>query len=616
MGLTATYVDIDTLTVSGDYTADFVVNRKIRADCGADGYKYCVVLSSSYAVPNTTVNLTAASDDLTANLTEVDWSVVKPGATGNIPLHAHTDENTGKQLDHGAALTGLGDDDHSIYALLAGRAGGQTLYGGNAANEVITIEPTSHATKTTAYVLLAPSGGAVGIGTTGPGDYYQSKLVIEDTANPTGLTIRSGTSSTVGIFFADGNSELDRYMGAIRYDHSTDALTIWTKYSTGGNVIFNPVGNVGIGTVFATGAPADRLTVAGGSATIYNTATLGSEKVSNGAFTTVPDAAWTWGTGWAHDTTNLEADHTAGNTAALEQGVSAVAGEIYQVVFTVKNRTAGSVTSQVGGVNGAAVSSNTTSTQQIRATGTGNLKFTPSSDFDGSIDDVSVKLIMGGDLKLAGLLTGGGTSGVKVTAGGNVGIGTTGPQGILEVSQSGTQRIIIRNPSETLSYDSMIGFYTGSGSPASSNLVGSINGIITQADPSALKSALDFWVNQGDSALRAMRMDSSGNVGIGTTDQFGGGAKVIGIVNAGTVPTTNPTGGGILYAEGGAGKWRGSSGTVTTFGPAEPHCPICGSDFVLEYKNPKWGHLIICMRCLAEELGKRSWIHFKEEEHA
>ena len=38
--------------------------------------------------------------------------------------------------------------------------------------------------------------------------------------------------------------------------------------------------------------------------------------------------------------------------------------------------------------------------------------------------------------------------------------------------------------------------------------------------------------------------------------------------NAQTVPTTNPSGGGILYAEAGALKWRGSSGTVTTIAVA------------------------------------------------
>lgn len=54
------------------------------------------------------------------------------------------------------------------------------------------------------------------------------------------------------------------------------------------------------------------------------------------------------------------------------------------------------------------------------------------------------------------------------------------------------------------------------------------------------------------------------NVGVGTTTQFGSGSGVVGIVNATTVPTTNPTGGGVLYVEAGALKYRGSSGTVTT----------------------------------------------------
>ena len=57
---------------------------------------------------------------------------------------------------------------------------------------------------------------------------------------------------------------------------------------------------------------------------------------------------------------------------------------------------------------------------------------------------------------------------------------------------------------------------------------------------------------------------STGNVGIGTNSGFGTGSLVIGIANATVVPSTNPSGGGVLYAEGGALKWRGSGGTTTT----------------------------------------------------
>ena len=44
--------------------------------------------------------------------------------------------------------------------------------------------------------------------------------------------------------------------------------------------------------------------------------------------------------------------------------------------------------------------------------------------------------------------------------------------------------------------------------------------------------------------------------------------KTIGIKNAGTVPTTNPSGGGVQYSEAGALKWRGSSGSVTVIANA------------------------------------------------
>lgn len=68
-------------------------------------------------------------------------------------------------------------------------------------------------------------------------------------------------------------------------------------------------------------------------------------------------------------------------------------------------------------------------------------------------------------------------------------------------------------------------------------------------------------------AAERLRVDVAGNIGVNGTS-FGSGAKVMFIANAGTVPSTNPTGGGILYVESGALKYRGSSGTVTVLGAA------------------------------------------------
>jgi hypothetical protein len=60
--------------------------------------------------------------------------------------------NPDTEIDHGE-LSGLADDDHAQYALLAGRAGGQSLTGGTAASENLTLASTTNATK--GFVVFA-----------------------------------------------------------------------------------------------------------------------------------------------------------------------------------------------------------------------------------------------------------------------------------------------------------------------------------------------------------------------------------------------------------------------------------------------------------------------------
>lgn len=67
--------------------------------------------------------------------------------------------------------------------------------------------------------------------------------------------------------------------------------------------------------------------------------------------------------------------------------------------------------------------------------------------------------------------------------------------------------------------------------------------------------------------IERMRINSDGNIGIGTS-LFGTSAqKVIALGNA-TAPTSSPTGVGQLYVENGELKFRGGNGTVTTIAPA------------------------------------------------
>ena len=66
---------------------------------------------------------------------------------------------------------------------------------------------------------------------------------------------------------------------------------------------------------------------------------------------------------------------------------------------------------------------------------------------------------------------------------------------------------------------------------------------------------------------QAMTLDTSGNLLVGMTTAATSSAKTLHLANA-TVPTANPSGGGVLYVESGALKYRGSSGTVTTIANA------------------------------------------------
>ena len=69
--------------------------------------------------------------------------------------------------------------DTTLFALLAGRAGGQTLIGGTAASENLTLQSTAHATKgkivfgTSAY---DEANNRLGIGTTSPATLFHLSL--------------------------------------------------------------------------------------------------------------------------------------------------------------------------------------------------------------------------------------------------------------------------------------------------------------------------------------------------------------------------------------------------------------------------------------------------------
>jgi hypothetical protein len=112
--------------------------------------------------------------------------------------------------------------------------------------------------------------------------------------------------------------------------------------------------------------------------------------------------------------------------------------------------------------------------------------------------------------------------------------------------------------------------FGGRGTTASTNAVsyGHIAGRKENGTSANFAGYLQFGTSDSASDItERMRLDSSGNLGLGVTSFGTSAQKVIGIAD-GTAPTTSPAGMGQLYVEGGALKYRGSSGTVTTIANA------------------------------------------------
>ena len=91
------------------------------------------------------------------------------------------------------------------------------------------------------------SSGLVGIGSASPSSYYSNAndLVLASNGH-TGITIKTGTAYTGWLVFADGTASGDNTRGGISYDHNNNNMKF--RVNNDAKVTIDSSGNLGVGT--------------------------------------------------------------------------------------------------------------------------------------------------------------------------------------------------------------------------------------------------------------------------------------------------------------------------------------------------------------------------------
>lgn len=206
------------LTITGNATTDtvdFSANVAFFSELAQDAVGTILTDSTtihftySDAIPSITANIIAGS---VANISLADMvqATIKGRASGagtGSPQDltaAQIAAIVGTAIDHNTLTSLTVGDVHTQYAFLAGRSGGQSLRGGTAASNNLTLSSTSNATK---GKILLGSGSAfnetlnlLGIGVTNP----TSALDIAGDGSITGL-IQVNTDRNSGTIIFHGN---------------------------------------------------------------------------------------------------------------------------------------------------------------------------------------------------------------------------------------------------------------------------------------------------------------------------------------------------------------------------------------------------------------------------
>ena len=407
-----------------------------------------------------------------------------------------------------------------------------------------------------AFTTLSASSTTTLNGTSIPAS--KTLVTLDDTQILTNKTLTSPIISSISN------------TGALTLPTSTDTLvgrattdTLTNKTISGSSNTLSDIGNSSLTNSSITiGSSPVSLggTLSSVSGLSINSSAIGASTPSTGAFTTLSvsnaisltgsagtsgQVLTSAGAGSAPTWTTIT---SSGGTVTSVSGTGTVSGLTLSGTVTTSGSLTLGGTLDLSAYNAAGAFTTLSASSTVSGTGFSTYLASPPA-----IGGTAAAAVSSTNLSYTGTLTGGtgviaiGTNQIYKDASGNVGIGTSSPGRKLHLYATGTC-FKLESSSTNVYFQLVCNGQTN----AQSGYIGYNS-----------TSDLLFLTNEAE----RMRLDSSGNLGLGGTS-FGAGAVVMFIANSTTAPTTNPVGGGILYVEAGALRYRGSSGTVTTIAPA------------------------------------------------